>query len=404
MSNAVITTLIIFVSASGLVNESELLSEKNSKDLKTFTKNFSRLCTNLDSNVAQRSDLHKRLSQAARSLAEWFEEELDEDNVSDEDIFNHLRSTLSPLNFEFITVGGDGVIFGAKDEGKNTVVKAIHPDELQSHSSELFVWLKAWNLNRDLVTELYECAFSYTIVYFIQEKMEGSLQNLAEREIWGKRFPISSLLDVMLKMSRCIAAVHSSGIVHYDIKLPNFLYSKQPSAGQDGKSDAISVKITDFGASNFLNGNSRGSTVVYRSPEVFITEKGDFSSDIFSLGVSFWRIIENEDEIIGKCDLYQINSDLEEIKTGDSDEDIAPLKQNISSCLSERALTMKASFERVKQMNESKSQAYDSLALLIEKMMSYEEKSRPTIDVVIDHLQALKIDQEKSSGQNLDII
>ena len=416
MSPKIITILVVLLPGSALVNEGEFFSKENSSDLKVFTKNFSKLCTDLRTKGIERPDFLNRLLKVDGYLLSWFQTFDQLESGTLEDIGSYLTSVLSPSDFEYLTIGGESAIFSGKDGGREEVVKAIYPQESQGPSREFFIWLKIWNSNRNVVTEPYECALSNAVVYFIQEKMEGNLLSLAEKEIRAKPFPVSSLVDIMLKMSRCVEAVHSSGVVHYDIKLPNFLYSRQPPAGTNGKNGEVSVKITDFGASNFLKGLSNGSTILYKSPEVFIKDKGGYSSDVFSLGISFWHLVEAEEKaeltdadadepkVVDECDLYEISWILNSMKSKRSSTDFSPIEAKMSNCHSKRVSKMKADFETVKQANAPQSQTYDSLVSLIERMTSYDAESRPAIDVVISELEALKVGQEKSTGKDSNII
>lgn len=76
--------------------------------------------------------------------------------------------------------------------------------------------------------------------------------------------------------------IHNHNIIHYDLKLENFLI------GSDGK-----VKIADFGLSNFLKKDKKKSYYVcgtpnYISPEILLKKDygNSFSSDIWSIGIS----------------------------------------------------------------------------------------------------------------------
>jgi serine/threonine protein kinase len=98
------------------------------------------------------------------------------------------------------------------------------------------------------------------------------------------------------KVASALAAAHSAGLVHRDIKPGNVLI------GHDG-----TVKITDFGISKASGDGTMtdtgmiSGTPAYLAPEVARGEQPDAASDVFSLGATIYSAIEGE-SVFGPSD------------------------------------------------------------------------------------------------------
>ncbi|MFD4644034.1 serine/threonine-protein kinase [Lentzea sp. NPDC058436] len=98
------------------------------------------------------------------------------------------------------------------------------------------------------------------------------------------------------KVASALAAAHTAGLVHRDIKPGNVLI------GHDG-----TVKITDFGISKASGDGTMtdtgmiSGTPAYLAPEVARGEQPDEASDVFSLGATIYTAIEGE-SVFGPSD------------------------------------------------------------------------------------------------------
>ena len=116
-------------------------------------------------------------------------------------------------------------------------------------------------------------------IYIQMEFCEKTLENL----IFSlKNEPIKNRLKLCKNLTIAIKFIHSLGIIHRDLKTSNILIKN----GQ--------IKIADFGLAIFNNeiNNFGIGTEIYSSPEqknsIFYNEK----TDIFSLGLIFYEILQ----------------------------------------------------------------------------------------------------------------
>lgn len=122
----------------------------------------------------------------------------------------------------------------------------------------------------------------------VMEFVEGQTLSSAIKK---GRIDESSILPVASQIAEALAAAHSSGIIHCDVKPGNIILTKE------GK-----IKVLDFGLAKVVRQNSgqagtseisvsaisrRGlieGTIAYMSPEQLKGERLDFTSDVFSFG------------------------------------------------------------------------------------------------------------------------
>ena len=130
-----------------------------------------------------------------------------------------------------------------------------------------------------------------------------SLAELIARE--GRLEPPRAV-EIFIDACRGLAAAHSKGLIHGDIKPANiFLHTEGTQAKS---SDKTTAKIVDFGIvsivragvddEQFQTGGIFGSPL-YMSPEQFRGEKLGFGSDIYSCGCALYEALTGAPPLMG---------------------------------------------------------------------------------------------------------
>ncbi|MCI0652158.1 MAG: protein kinase, partial [Planctomycetes bacterium] len=136
------------------------------------------------------------------------------------------------------------------------------------------------------ITQIYSIGAEGDRHFFAMELVIG--QTLAELVQEQGRIAEEDAIDYLIQISRGLRAANNKRIIHRDLKPSNLILS----------SDGL-VKITDFGLAKVVSGpadiTAAGiimGTPLYMSPEQSKGEPLDHRSDIYSLGCSFFHLLE----------------------------------------------------------------------------------------------------------------
>ena len=195
--------------------------------------------------------------------------------------------------------GGMGEVYLAEDlQLKRKVALKVLKPELTRDERDLRRFqheaLAASSLNHPNILTIYEFGRVDGMRFIVSEFIEG--QTLRQKLTAGK-LDSNTVVDIAIQIASALAAAHSSGIVHRDIKPDNVIV----------RSDGI-VKVLDFGIAK-LGENQRQETfrrtlsistsqpgmvigtAKYMSPEQARGLPVDGRSDIFSLGAVVYELI-----------------------------------------------------------------------------------------------------------------
>jgi eukaryotic-like serine/threonine-protein kinase len=188
--------------------------------------------------------------------------------------------------------GAMGVVYKARDPliDRLVAIKTINlqslpPEKRKEYEARFYQEAKAaGRLSHPNIITVHDLGETHGIAYIAMELLEGKeLQHLIED---GKHLSVDEALNIAIQVAAGLAYAHEHGVIHRDIKPSNIMVLK-------GKR----VKIADFGIARMetsllstQTGMVMGSPL-YMSPEQIKSERIDFRSDIFSLGIVLYQML-----------------------------------------------------------------------------------------------------------------
>jgi TolB-like protein/Flp pilus assembly protein TadD len=243
--------------------------------------------------------------------------------------------------------GGMGEVYRARDTrlGRDVALKVLPPD-VTSDPSRLERFDREARaiaaLNHPHIVTLYSTEDVEGVRFLTMELVEG--QTLTELIVAGG-LPIDRFLDIALQLADALSAAHQKNITHRDLKPGNVMVSRE------GR-----VKVLDFGLAR-LGHSDIGQhsiaatqapithlgmivgTMPYMSPEQVEGQPLDPRSDLFSLGVIFYELLNGERPFKGASSPALMSAILRDTPSSVSDArtDVPePLARLVSRCLEKR--------------------------------------------------------------------
>ena len=141
------------------------------------------------------------------------------------------------------------------------------------------------SLNHDHITRLLDGGVSSSgDPYLITEYVDGET---IDRYCDQRKLDVKARLRIFLQVCAAVNCAHRNLIVHRDLKPHNILVNQESA-----------VKLLDFGTASLLAGANditvtrlRMLTPRYASPEQLRSQRVDFRTDIFSLGVILYEML-----------------------------------------------------------------------------------------------------------------
>ncbi|HVO81961.1 MAG TPA: protein kinase [Terriglobales bacterium] len=154
---------------------------------------------------------------------------------------------------------------------------------------------RASALSSEHIASVHDVVEDGEELFLVMEYVEGT--TLRRRLESTPRFSLDAFLHVALQCAEALAEAQKKGIVHCDLKPENIMLT-----GEDH------VKILDFGLARRLpvsdplamtaSAESRmvgcAGTPGYMAPEVWLEQKVDGRTDVFSLGVVFYEMLAGQ--------------------------------------------------------------------------------------------------------------
>ena len=187
--------------------------------------------------------------------------------------------------------GAQGVVYLAYDPDldREVALKALHPHLATGEVFARFVQ-EARILARvdhpNLAT-VYDVGMDREtgLNYFAMERVPYSVEQMLEAR---GSLDVDRSVRIVQEAASALEAARRAGITHHDVKPDNLLITSMDDEG--------SVKLIDFGIARA--GDSGGTqagamwgTPYYMAPEQWHSVRGDTRSDVYSLGVTLYRLV-----------------------------------------------------------------------------------------------------------------
>src|ERR1041385_5652317 len=195
-------------------------------------------------------------------------------------------------------VGGQGAVYKAIDTklGRPVVIKVI-PPELSAKEANVKRFERearlASSLDHPNICTIFDLDEVDGVLYIAMQFVEG--KNVRQL-VAGRPLELKTALLIGMQVADALAAAHSRGIIHRDIKSGNVMVT---SSGQ--------VKVLDFGLAKLLDDTEAATsgihhteltevgvpygTATYAAPEQARGDRVDKRADIFSLGVLLYEML-----------------------------------------------------------------------------------------------------------------
>lgn len=237
-------------------------------------------------------DTQARLDKVSKAIAEK-EKESAASNTAGGQKEAAQKATLEDRyeDIKKIGEGGMGAIYKAVDKilGRTVALKVIK-DEIRSDTEAVNRFIReaqsAGTLQHPGIITIYDIVVG-DLLYIVMEFVEGSdltgyMKNHEVTLPWFKK--------ITIQVCEALGAAHKKGIVHRDIKLDNIMITKEGQA-----------KVADFGLASISSG-ATGMTQVgqvlgtplYMPPEQIRGQKTDNRSDIYALGITFYKMLTGD--------------------------------------------------------------------------------------------------------------
>ena len=209
---------------------------------------------------------------------------------------------------KLLGAGGMGAVFTAEDRetGRRVAVKILHAT-LAEDTTVLQRFEREVDLIRQVTNEnvitIYDHGSHDDVIYYTMEYVRGLPLN---KVVQGRKLKKSVLEKFAIKIAEGLSAIHGAGIIHRDLKGENVIVTEQRD-----------VKIIDFGIARTHDSNltSMGEVIgspAYLAPELWRGETPTTASDIYALGVIFYRMAYGDLPFTGDNPVTVMNKHLHE--------------------------------------------------------------------------------------------
>jgi serine/threonine protein kinase/WD40 repeat protein len=211
--------------------------------------------------------------------------------------------------------GGFGEVWLArhdKTSDRRVFKFCFEADRLQGLKREVTVirLIKETLGNREDIAKVLDWNFDRAPFFIEAEYTEGGdLKDWSDQQGGISTVPLESRLELMAQTATALAAAHSVGVIHKDIKAANILIAKDTQGAPKAVLTDFGIgAITDksllgdkgilvTGATQLVSGHTSSSgagTRLYMAPEMLEGKIASTASDIYSLGVLLCQVVRGD--------------------------------------------------------------------------------------------------------------
>ncbi|MBN1897781.1 MAG: diguanylate cyclase [Spirochaetes bacterium] len=197
--------------------------------------------------------------------------------------------------------GGMASVYRAFDNKakKEVAIKFLKKNRISSFLEDKIRFKKEVEIvskfNHPGIVKIFGLGEYDNIPYIVMELLKGD--SLYDLLLKGKRFTIKESVRIIKQITEALDYVHSRNILHRDLKPGNVIIDQ-----------AKKIKILDFGLAHVMELRQIKEmaeiigTFGYMSPEAtgIINKPVDERSDLYSLGIIFYRLLTGEMPFVGK--------------------------------------------------------------------------------------------------------
>lgn len=207
--------------------------------------------------------------------------------------------------------GGMGAVYKAHHTMLDKVVclKILFPSGIKADEriiERFFGEAKAVaKLDHPNIVRIYDIEKEQDIYFIVMEYIDGKTlaQLMEERDA----FRVRETIHIVLEVAKALAAAHTKGIIHRDVKPENIMINK---GGE--------IKLTDFGLAipidmmrRISGSNEIWGTPFYLAPECINCEFVDNRTDIYALGILLFHMLAGEPPYTGRNPVAILRQHLE---------------------------------------------------------------------------------------------
>lgn len=173
---------------------------------------------------------------------------------------------------------------------RSLAIKILREDRIKDaeyRASFLRESKAAGQLTHPGIVTIYDVGEIKNHPYMAVELLDG---HTLEEALKGKRLPVTTIVQIGMQLADALDYAHKKGVIHRDIKPENIFWQKETNT----------VKITDFGIAHLegsYTSDQEPSSMVagtpeYMSPEQALGQPLDSRSDLYSVGVILFRMLD----------------------------------------------------------------------------------------------------------------